>query len=146
MAHSNSSDVLSTERVFSFSPRQIFTAFEQPDQLAKWWGPNGFTNTFEKFAFKTGGQWDFVMHGPNGANYSNQCVFSEITPDSKIVITHTSQPHFTLTITLTVQGDKTLLKWAQAFETPEMADQLRPICEPSNEQNLDRLQAQLAKH
>ena len=30
---------VSTERVFPASPRQIFAAFEQPDRLAQWWGP-----------------------------------------------------------------------------------------------------------
>ena len=39
--------VLSTERVLSVNPRDVFAAFEQPDRLAQWWGPNGFRNTWE---------------------------------------------------------------------------------------------------
>jgi uncharacterized protein YndB with AHSA1/START domain len=140
-----SSAVLSTERVLSVSPRRIFAAFEQPDRLAQWWGPKDFTNTFEQFEFRPGGRWVFVMHGPNGTNYPNEAVFREIQPDTKIVIGHVSQPHFTLTVKMTARGDKTHLAWAQEFESPEVAARLRPICEPANEQNLDRLQWLLAR-
>ena len=63
----NPNAAVSTGRVLSASPRKVFAAFEQPDQLARWWGPEGFTNTFERFEFEPGGRWVFVMHGPNGA-------------------------------------------------------------------------------
>jgi uncharacterized protein YndB with AHSA1/START domain len=139
------SAVVSTERVLSASPRKIIAAFEQPDHLAQWWGPKDFTNTFEQFEFRPGGRWVFVMHDPNGANYPSEAVFREIQPDTKIVIGHVSQPRFTLTVTLTARGDKTHLAWVQEFESPEVAGSLRPICEPANEQNLDRLESLLAK-
>ncbi len=140
----NPSAVLRTERLFSAYPRQIFAAFEQPERLARWWGPKDFKNTFEEFEFKPGGRWVFVMHGPNGANYPNTSVFREIQPDTRVVIGHDSAPHFTLTVTLTARGDKTHLTWVQEFESAELAAQLRHICEPANEQNLDRLEALLA--
>jgi uncharacterized protein YndB with AHSA1/START domain len=141
---SNPSAVVSTERVLSVSPRDVFAAFEQPDRLAQWWGPSGFTNTFEQFEFQPGGRWVFVMHAPNGADYPNDSVFREIEPDTKIVIEHVSQPRFTLTVTLAARGDKTHLAWLQEFESPEVAARMRPICEPANEQNLDRLESLLA--
>jgi len=141
----NPSAALSFERVLSATPRQIFAAFEQPKLLAQWWGPEGFTNTFEQFEFKPGGRWVFVMHGPNGANYPNESVFREIQPDTRIVIEHVVQPLFTLTVTLTARGDQTHLSWVQEFESPEFAERMRPLCETANEQNLDRLEALLAK-
>ena len=145
MTHVNNPDaVIRTERALSATPRDVFAAFEQPDCLARWWGPTGFRNTFEQFEFTPGGRWIFVMHGPNGANYPNECVFREIAPDTKIIIEHTSQPHFTLTMTLTDLGDKTGLAWVQEFDNAEVAERMRPICEPANEQNLDRLEAILA--
>ncbi len=138
------SAVVSTERVLSAKPRDVFAAFEQPDRLARWWGPNGFTNTFEQFEFKPGGGWVFVMHGPNGIDYPNDNVFREIQPDAKIVIEHVSPPRYRLTVTLTPRGDATHLAWVQEFESPELAAKMRPICQPANEQNLDRLEALLA--
>jgi uncharacterized protein YndB with AHSA1/START domain len=140
----NPDPVVNTERVLSVNPRKVFAAFEQPDRLAEWWGPSGFRNTFEQFEFKPGGRWVFVMHGPNGANYPNENVFREIQPDSKIVIEHVSQPRYTLTVTLTPRGDKTHLAWVQEFEGSEVAARMRHICEPANEQNLDRLESLLA--
>ncbi|CAM2801187.1 SRPBCC family protein [Rariglobus hedericola] len=135
---------LRTGRTLAASPQKIFAAFEQPDQLARWWGPSGFKNTFTQFEFKPGGRWVFVMHSPNGADYPNESVFREIAPDTRIVIEHVVKPWFRLTVTLAARDGQTHLDWIQEFESPEAAAAMRPICEPANEQNLDRLQAFLA--
>ena len=144
MSVANDSTAVSTERVLQARPSAVFTAFEQPDQLAQWWGPNGFTNTFELFEFKPGGRWVFVMHGPNGANYANESFFREIVTDSKIVIEHVVKPWFRLTVTLTPQGDSTHLAWVQEFENAEVAAGMRSLSKTANEQVLDRLQELLA--
>ncbi|WP_437498369.1 SRPBCC domain-containing protein [Sorangium sp. So ce1099] len=141
----NPSAAVSTERVLSANPRKVFAAFERPDQLAQWWGPEGFTNTFEQFEFKPGGRWVFVMHGPNGASYPNESVFREIQPDTRIVIEHVVKPWFRLTVTLSARGDQTHLAWVQEFESPEVAARMRPLSGTANEQVLDRLQALLAR-
>ncbi|MES2661064.1 MAG: SRPBCC family protein [Verrucomicrobiota bacterium] len=137
-------DAVSTGRVLSASPREIFAAFEQPDQLARWWGPKNFTNTFELFEFKPGGRWVFVMHGPNGTNFPNESVFREIQPDARIVIEHVVKPWFKLTVTLAARGNQTHLAWVQQFESPEVAAKMRPLSETANEQVLDKLESLLA--
>ncbi|HEX8429814.1 MAG TPA: SRPBCC domain-containing protein [Longimicrobium sp.] len=137
-------NAVSTERVISAEPREVFAAFERPDRLARWWGPKDFTNTFERFEFEPGGRWVFVMHAPNGANYANESVFREIQPDSRIVIEHIVEPWFTLTVTLTARGDGTHLSWVQEFGSPEIAARMRQLSRTANEQVLDRLQAVLA--
>jgi uncharacterized protein YndB with AHSA1/START domain len=139
----NPEAAIHNERVMSASPQQIFSAFEQPDRFAQWWGPKDFTNTFEKFDFTPGGHWVFVMHGPDGSNYPSENVFREIQPHGRIVIEHIDAPWYRLTVTLTARGDKTHLAWHQEFESEEFAAKMRPICQPANEQNLDRLQAVL---
>jgi uncharacterized protein YndB with AHSA1/START domain len=131
------------ERVLSASARNIFTAFEQPELLATWWGPAGFTNTSKQFEFSLGGRRVFGMHGPDGVDYPNECVFKEIQRDTKIVIEHVVGHWFMLTVTLTAQGNQTRLTWDQTLESAEVAAKLRPICDPANEQNLDRLEAVL---
>lgn len=136
--------VLSTERVLPANPRKVFAAFENPKSLAQWWGPDGFTNTFERFEFQPGGRWVFVMHGPNGTDYSNESVFREIQPNARIVIEHVVKPWYRLTVTLSSRGDQTHLAWDQEFESPEVAAKFRPLSATANEQNLDRLQALLA--
>ncbi len=136
---------LRSERVLFANPQQVFAAFEQPVCLAQWWGPDGFTNTFEQFEFKPGGRWVFVMHGPNGVDYPNENVFREIEPGARIVIEHVGKPWYKLTVTLTARGvDQTHLAWVQEFESPEFAAKMRPLCEPANEQNLNRLESVIA--
>jgi uncharacterized protein YndB with AHSA1/START domain len=141
---SDASAAVSTERLIPATPREVFAAFEEPDRLARWWGPDGFTNTFERFDFTPGGRWVFVMHGPNGASYPNESVFREIEPDARIVIEHVVKPWYRLTVALADQDGQTRVSWVQEFESAEMAAKMRRISEPANEQNLDRLQALLA--
>lgn len=136
--------IIRNERTLPAGPGQVFTAFEQPELLAKWWGPEGFTNTFEQFEFKPGGRWVFMMHAPNGADFHNENIFHEIEPDRRIVIEHVLAPWFRLTVTLTASGDQTHLAWDQEFESPEVAERMRSFCGNANEQVLDRLQSLLA--
>ncbi len=141
----NPDTVVSTERILSADPRKVFAAFEQPDRLARWWGPDGFTNTFEQFEFKPGGRWAFIMHGPDGADYPNESFFREIEPDTKIVIEHVVKPWFRLTIALAARGEQTRLSWVQEFENAEIAARMRLLSQTANEQNLDRLESVLAE-
>ncbi|MFN3440561.1 MAG: SRPBCC domain-containing protein [Acidovorax sp.] len=140
----NPAATLATQRVLHARPAQVFAAFQQPELLAQWWGPAGFTNTFEQFDFVPGGRWVFVMHGPDGKNHHNENVFRAIEPGALVVIEHVLAPLFTLTVRLAPHGDQdTHLTWEQAFESAEMADKLRDFVTQANEQNLDRLEAVL---
>jgi uncharacterized protein YndB with AHSA1/START domain len=132
-----------TKREIPSSPAAVFAAFQSPGRLARWWGPKGFTNTFETFEFQPGGKWVFAMHGPDSKTYPNESRFEAIVPDSRIVVRHVSKPHYQLTITLHEQAGGTLLVWEQAFEKDSMAEAIRHIVEPANEQNLDHLCAEV---
>jgi uncharacterized protein YndB with AHSA1/START domain len=134
--------VFSTRRRLPFAPDQVFAAFADPIRLAAWWGPDGFTNTFEVFEFKAQGRWTFVMHGPDGKRCPNENLFLETSP-RRIVVRHVSAPHFTLTVTLVDVDGQTNLDWHQAFDDPGVAAGVAHIAVPANEQNLDRLQAVL---
>jgi uncharacterized protein YndB with AHSA1/START domain len=120
-------------------PESIFAAITDPERLAKWWGPSGFSNTFKQFQFKPGGNWSFVMHGPDGINYPNDSEFVDIIPNEKVVIRHHSQPNFTLTIMITGSAEGSMIQWIQEFDNEEVARNIAHIVEPGNEQNLDRL-------
>jgi uncharacterized protein YndB with AHSA1/START domain len=132
-----------TSRQLQASPAAVFAAIADPARLATWWGPDGFTNRFEVFDFRPGGPWVFTMVGPDGKAYRNEAVFTAIEPDRQVVMTHVSQPHFVLTISLQGHAGGTLLNWSQAFADAAVAQAVRHIVEPSNEQNLDRLTAEL---
>ena len=83
------------------------------------------------------------MHGPDGTNYPNESEFIEIAPNQKVVIRHHSQPHFTLTVLITDSGQGSTVQWIQEFDNDEVAKNVAHIVEPSNEQNLDRLVAEV---
>jgi uncharacterized protein YndB with AHSA1/START domain len=134
---------LRSDRVLPHPPEAVVAAFADPLRLAAWWGPAGFTNTFEVFEFRPGGAWVFVMHGPDGQDYPNRCEF-QVTDADRIVIRHSVAPLFTLTVRLQAVAGGTRLDWQQAFDDPAVAASLRAFCEPANEQNLDRLAAVLS--
>lgn len=131
-------------REVAASPAAVFAAIRDPARLARWWGPDGFSNTFELFEFQPGGRWTFTMHGPDGKDYPNESVFLEIVPDVRLRIRHVCKPHFELGITLEACAAGTRVSWVQSFDDPEVAKAMRHIVEPANEQNLTRLEAELA--
>jgi uncharacterized protein YndB with AHSA1/START domain len=133
-----------TSREIPATVEQVFAAFD-PERLARWWGPAGFTNTFNVCEFRNGGCWSFIMHGPNGANYPNECVFDEIIPPRKVLIRHVCEPKFRLTIELNSSAVGTIVSWAQAFESSEVAKRIEHIVVPANEQNLERMAAEVLR-
>ncbi len=130
---------LRSSRTLPFSPKEIYGAFASADLLSRWWGPDGFSNTFEIFEFTSGGRWKFQMHGPDGKSYLNESFFEELVPDTKVVIHHDCPPHFRLTITLTSVSDGTQLTWEQVFDDAETAQAVKQRVGSANEQNIDRL-------
>jgi uncharacterized protein YndB with AHSA1/START domain len=136
--------ILSTSRTLPYSPEEIYYAFASADSLASWWGPNGFSNTFELFEFNTGGRWEFVMHGPDGNNYHNKSVFTELVPNSKIVVHHDCPPDFTLTVELTPISEGTHLTWVQVFKDAETAQAVKQKAGTANEENIDKLEQVLS--
>lgn len=124
-------------------PAAVFDAFRDPARLARWWGPDGFTNTFDTFEFREGGAWVFTMHGPDGAAYPNQSEFLEIVPGARIRLRHVNQPRFELTVTLEAAATGTRLAWVGVFENREFAESMRGFLEGANEQSLDRLAAEV---
>jgi uncharacterized protein YndB with AHSA1/START domain len=134
-----------TTRILAAPREQVFAAFRDPVRLAQWWGPQGFSNTFQAFDFRPGGAWRFTMHGPDGAAHGMNHRFLEVVPPERLVVRHDQPGHdFTLTILLAVQGDRTELTWHMLFDDPAEAERLRAFLVPANEQNLDRLAAHLS--
>lgn len=129
------------------APRErVFSAFSDPAHLAKWWGPDGFSSTFESFDLRQGGHWKFVMHGPDGQNYPNENVFIELEPPRRVAIDHIVGHHFVLSIELIEEADgKTLVQWQQTFDTAEHRERIAPLVSVANEQNLDRWAAEVQK-
>jgi len=137
---------IATTRVIDAPRERVFDAFSDPERLARWWGPAGFTSTFHEFDLRPGGAWRFILHGPNGANYPNESVFVEVVKPERIVFDHLSDHWFRMTITLSTRpASQTLINWHMAFETAAERDRIRAIVTEANEQNLDRLVAEIRR-
>jgi uncharacterized protein YndB with AHSA1/START domain len=134
-----------SERVVGAPRDAVYRAFSDPERLARWWGPEGFTNRFDEFDLRPGGAWRFTMHAPDGAAYAMVKEFVEVVPAERVVIRHIQEGHdFTLTFALSDEGQRTRVTWRMRFDDPEEAERVRPFVVPANEQNFDRLEAQLA--
>ena len=132
-----------TSREIPAAVEQVFAAISDPERLARWWGPAGFTNSFSVCEFKNGGRWSLIMHGPNGHNYPNEYVFAEIESPRKVVVHHVGEPKFRLTILLASSAAGAVVSWSQEFESSEVAARLEHIVLPANEQNLERLSVEV---
>lgn len=129
-------------RTFDITTDKMLDAWTDPEKLASWWGPKGFSNTFQEFDPKPGGNWIFTMHGPDGADYPNESVFVEVGP-GRIILNHINTPIFKLTATFEPIGNQTKLVFEQEFQTADIYEKVKHICVPANEENFDRLETVL---
>lgn len=145
-AEASSGRVLVSRRLLAAPRDRVFAAFLDPVQLAGWWGPEGFTNRFHCFDPRPGGAWRFTMRGPDGAEYPNECEFEEVVVPERIVFRHL-QPmhHFRMEMTWAVRGEQTELTWRMEFVNAADLAPVREFILGANEQNFDRLAAQLAR-
>jgi len=102
---------------------------------------------------RPGGIWKHVMHGPDGTNYPNQSVFTEVVKPERIAYSHTGGKEgdqgvaFESTWTFeTVESGKTKTTIRMVFPSPE--DRARVVKEfgaiEGGRQTLDRLGEHLA--
>ena len=134
---------LVTSRLIDAPRLRVFRAFSDPAQLAQWWGPDGFTNTFNEFDLRAGGAWRSVMHGPDGLSYPNQSAFIEVVAPERVVFEHVSAPRFETTLSFIEHGEQTLVGWRQRFATAAEWRRVARFAAEANEQNLDRLVSHL---
>jgi uncharacterized protein YndB with AHSA1/START domain len=104
----------------------------------------GFTNSFEEFDFRPGGKWHFVMHAPKGGSFRNESEFVEVG-EAGVVLEHRSPPAFRLEIPFEPVEGGTRVGWRQLFESAALRDRVAAYAVDANEQNLNRLEAELAR-
>ena len=139
-------------RVFDAPRDLVFKVWTDPEHVARWWGPRGFTNTIHEMDVRPGGVWRFTMHGPGGVDYLNKIVFIEVARPERLVYDHGGgedgdSDRFHATITFTEEGGKTRVTMRTLFVSAAERD--RVIKEygaiEGGNQTLDRLGEYLAK-
>ena len=117
-------------RVIDTPRRLVFKAWTQPEHVARWWGPKGFTTVHCEMDIRVGGRYRCAMRSPNGTDYWKVGVYREIIEPERIVFTFAwedanGKPGHELltTVTLAEEGTKTRLTLRQSrFDTTEARD------------------------
>lgn len=74
-------------RTFDSSLKNVWKAWTEPENVKKWWGPNGYTAPVVKIDLKEGGSSLYCMRSPEGVDIWSVGTFKEIIPMEKIVST-----------------------------------------------------------
>jgi uncharacterized protein YndB with AHSA1/START domain len=79
--------VLEIERVLPAAPEVVFRAFVDPDELARWWGPAGFTIPGLSFPARVGDTYRIEMQPPAGDAFALTGEFQAVDPPIRLVYT-----------------------------------------------------------
>jgi uncharacterized protein YndB with AHSA1/START domain len=78
---------LEISRVLAAAPSAVFRAFTAPEELAKWWGPEGFTVPSLDFNPRVGGRYRIEMQPPDGDLFYLAGEFREVDPPARLAFT-----------------------------------------------------------
>ncbi|MBK6512868.1 MAG: SRPBCC domain-containing protein [Polyangiaceae bacterium] len=128
MARRGSSNELRLTRVYDAPVRAVWDAWTLPEQVAKWWGPRGFTLTTHEKDLRAGGTWRYTMHGPDGVDYPNIATYFVVEPYQKLVYDHGATddrpPLFRVTVTFSEDSGKTTMEMIMTLASPEAAAEI----------------------
>jgi uncharacterized protein YndB with AHSA1/START domain len=125
---SNANEIRIT-RIYDASVETVWDAWTDPDQVAQWWGPRGFTTTTYSKDVRPGGSWVYNMRGPDGTDYPNQANYLEVEKYTKLVYDHGASddqpPFFRVIVLFSDLKGKTKLEMSMTLPTPEAAEETR---------------------
>jgi len=129
----------------------VWDAWANVDELARWWGPRGFTLTTHSRDLRSGGHWHYTMHGPDGTDYENTTRYLEVVPMKRMVYDHGGHrdrpPLFRVTVMFSEVRGRTRMDMTMSLPTPEAAEQARAhIRKAGGDSTWDRLAEHVAKH
>jgi uncharacterized protein YndB with AHSA1/START domain len=135
---------LTLSRVFDAPAKTVWEAWTDSQQVARWWGPRGFTITTHSKDLRPGGHWRYTMHGPDGKDWPNVTTYHEVEPLKKLVYDHgatdTTPPLFRVTVLFREVKGQTHMDMTMACASPEAAQNIRKhIKSAGGESTWDRL-------
>jgi uncharacterized protein YndB with AHSA1/START domain len=79
--------VLEITRVFNAPRELVFKAWTDPEHMARWGGPEGYSATTVELDARPGGAWRLGMRSPEGEEHLQGGVIREIVPPERLVYT-----------------------------------------------------------
>src|SRR3954447_3527730 len=79
--------ILEMTRVLPATRRVVFGAFSDPNELAKWWGPQGFSTPSLELRARVGASYRIEMQPPDGDRFHLTGTFREVDPPARLVFT-----------------------------------------------------------
>jgi len=109
------------------APRErVFAMLTEPTELARWWGPRGFTLPAVEVDLRVGGGYRFSMQPPAGDPFHVAGEFVEIAPPGRLGYTFRYEEptpddrETAVTLTLEARGETTEVSLSQSgFATEE---------------------------
>ena len=74
------------------SRRRVFAAMTDPEQVAEWWGPKGFTCPEVNLDVRVGGVCGIAMRPPVGDLFHLVGAYVEVVPPSRLAYTFRWEP------------------------------------------------------
>lgn len=150
MAANTKSNEINLVRVYDAPVKVVWDAWNEPEQVAQWWGPRGFTLTTHHKDLKPGGIWHYTMHGPDGVDHVNKTQYLEVEKHRKLVYDHGGnderKPMFRVTVLFQEVDGKTHMDMTMALPTPEKAEEAKKfIKKAGGDSTWDRLAEYLGK-
>lgn len=150
MSAKNKSNEIQITRIYDAPLKLVWEAWTDTNQVAKWWGPRGFTLTTHSKDLKVGGHWSYTMHGPDGVDYPNKTQYLEVEKYSKLVYDHGGHddrpPLFRVSVLFTDLKGKTKMEMSMILATPEAAEEIKKHIKKANGNSTwDRLAEYLDK-
>ena len=128
MAARSSSNEIRLTRVYDAPVQAVWDAWTLPEQVAKWWGPRGFTLTTHSKDLRPGGHWRYTMHGPDGVDYPNIATYHVVEPHHRLIYDHGATddrpPLFHVTVTFTEANGRTTMELIFTLSSPEAAAEI----------------------
>jgi uncharacterized protein YndB with AHSA1/START domain len=120
---------LSLRRTFKAPRERVFRAWTDPDELRKWWGPEGYVTPSAEVDLRVGGKYRLGMRKlPDGDIFYLSGIYREVRPPERLVYTWRWEAKPELGETLvTVEfrevGDSTeVILTHEFFPTPQARD------------------------